>query len=97
MRELFGQQNQNTSGLLHDAWMEKLLVSEIHIEDPVRCLYMAVDPGGGGPGELGVIGIVETISPKYGARLAVIFSHIFSTTNETLACNEPASGQTTMH
>ena len=73
MRELFGQQTANTSGLLADKWIEGLFTSEIHIAETetVRALYMAVDPGGGGPGELGVVGIVETVSAQYGARLAV--------------------------
>lgn len=75
MRELFGQQTANTSGLLAEKWIEGLFTSEIHIAETetVRALYMAVDPGGGGPGELGVVGIVETVSAQYGARLAVCF------------------------
>ena len=71
LRELFGEQSKNTSGLLPEPWIERFLKSEIHIKDPVRALYLAVDPGGGGPGELGIVGIVETLSVEYGARLAV--------------------------
>lgn len=71
MRELMGQQNSETGGLIPVEWMENFHTSSIPVEDRPRAIYLGIDPGGGGPGELGVIGIAETISLEHGPRLAV--------------------------
>lgn len=71
MRELMGQQASDTSGLIPDEWIKTFHNSTVDIKDRPRAIYLGIDPGGGGPGELGVIGIAETLSPEHGARLAV--------------------------
>jgi len=69
-RELMGQAASNSGNLIHDSWIGTLKTRCIDIVVPPRCVYLAIDPGGGGPGELGVIAMVETPTPV-GDRLAV--------------------------
>lgn len=73
MRELMGQQSTENGGLIPISWIDQLHASEIDVQDRPRCIYLGIDPGGGGPGELGVIGLIETLHPEYGTRLAVSF------------------------
>lgn len=73
MRELMGQQASGNGGLLASEWVEAFHASEVLLRDRPRAIYLGIDPGGGGPGELGVVGIVETMSMERGAQLAVGF------------------------
>jgi hypothetical protein len=73
-RELFGIANKNTSNLLPSTHVDLFFNSSIHITEPARVLYLAIDPGGGGPGELGLVGVVDAnvmVGPAGGSRLAV--------------------------
>lgn len=74
LRELFGQASKNTTNLIPTEHSDLFKKSTVHITDPVRALYIGIDPGGGGPGELGVVGIAETFDNQGtipGPRLAV--------------------------
>jgi hypothetical protein len=71
MRELMGQQASDTGGLLPDEWVSNFHDSCVNLEDRPRAIYLGIDPGGGGPGELGIIGIAETMSMQNGPKLAV--------------------------
>lgn len=74
LRELFGQASKNTTNLIPTEHSDLFLKSAVHITSPVRALYIGIDPGGGGPGELGVVGIAETFDLQGsipGPRLAV--------------------------
>jgi hypothetical protein len=78
MRELMGQQAGGNSGLLPQDRIERFHASSIIISDMPRAIYIGIDPGGGGPGELGIVGIAETMSMEYGQKLAVRFFFTFS-------------------
>ena len=73
MRELLGQQSSESGGLIPAIWIERFHTSEMVPEDRPRAIYLGIDPGGGGPGELGVIAVAETMSMQYGPRLVVSF------------------------
>lgn len=60
-RELFGIASKNNTGLLPPAHVEMFFKSSVHISAPVPVLYLAIDPGGGGSGEMGVVGLVDTV------------------------------------
>lgn len=85
VREFFGQQSQNRDQLLLPEWIEKFHSRSVHITDAVRALYMAVDPGGGGPGELGVVAIAETDTAQ-GPKLVVSFSLILFFVGQRMLC-----------
>ena len=74
VRELFGQQTQSKDNLLQDEWIERFYKSSATFEHSVRALYMGVDPGGGGSGQMGVCVIAEVRPSPADARLAVSFS-----------------------
>lgn len=69
-RELMGQSATNSGSVLHEDWIQAFGASSIPLVTQPRCIYLAIDPGGGGPGELGIIAMVETAS-REGTRLAV--------------------------
>lgn len=71
-RELFGVGNKNSNNLLLSEVITKFRESVVEIRNPVRALYLGIDPGGGGPGDLGICGIVETMTES-GSFLAVSF------------------------
>jgi hypothetical protein len=71
-RELYGVGNKASNNLLLSKVIERFRASSVKVVDQVRALYLAIDPGGGGPGDLGIVGIVETNSER-GPRLAVSF------------------------
>jgi hypothetical protein len=69
-RELFGIGNKNTNNLLLTRVIQRFRKSTCRIQRRVRALYLAIDPGGGGPGDLGIVGLAE-INGDEGPRLAV--------------------------
>jgi len=71
-RELMGQSASNAGSVIHDTWIDTFAESSIPIVTAPRCIYLSIDPGGGGPGELGIIAMVET-STVHGTRLTVSF------------------------
>lgn len=86
-RELFGIANKNTSNLLPPSHVDLFFKSSVHITVPARVLYLAIDPGGGGPGELGIVGLVDTMvssGPTAGARLAVSPNALDECTQQSL-------------
>lgn len=86
-RELFGIANKNTSNLLPPTHVDLFFNSSVEVREPARVLYLAIDPGGGGPGELGMVGLVEShvsSGPAAGARLVV-------SSNLRGECTAPAS------
>lgn len=73
-RELFGIASKNNTGLLQPGQVDLFWKSSVHISAPVPVLYLAIDPGGGGSGEMGIIGLVDTViieGTQPGPRLAV--------------------------
>lgn len=75
-RELYGVGNKNTNNLLLTRLVQQFRKSSVKIQRRVRALYLAIDPGGGGPGDLGIVGVAET-NGEQGPRLAVIFNFLF--------------------
>lgn len=70
MRELFGQAAGGSGGLIPDDDIQVLHSNICSIELPPRAIYLGIDPGGGGPGELGIVAMVETMTPE-GPRTVV--------------------------
>lgn len=77
MRELFGQAASGTGGLLPAEYIEQFKNSISALETPPRCIYLGIDPSGGGLGELGVVAMVEDISAR-GMRFVVSTSRMCS-------------------
>lgn len=72
MRELFGQAASGSGGLLPAEYIKQVSESVDALENPPRCIYLAIDPSGGGLGELGVVALVEDWGPK-GMRFVVSY------------------------
>ena len=71
MRELYGVAAGGSGGLIPDSDIEQLRNNISKLNKPARCIYLGIDPGGGGPGDLGIVGMVETITetgPKHMVR-----------------------------
>jgi len=59
MRELMGQRADGSSGRLMENWIKNFSMTREPISMRPRCVYLGIDPGGGGAGELGITGMVE--------------------------------------
>jgi len=71
-RELLGQQASGSTGLIPKERIERFSTSSVIIPlvPNFRCIYLGIDPGGGGPGELGIVGMAELVT-DIGPKLVV--------------------------
>lgn len=60
MREILGQSASGSGGILPQQYIDDFIKSVDTLENPPRCIYLAIDPSGGGTGELGIVGLIET-------------------------------------
>lgn len=73
LRETFGVTTGGNDKIIQAEYITAFFNERVKIDGKPRCIYLAIDPTGGGDSELGVVGIVET-SSEQGAKLAVSLS-----------------------
>lgn len=60
MREILGQSASGQGGILPQQYIDDFIKSVDTLENAPRCIYLAIDPAGGGTGEMGIVALVET-------------------------------------
>lgn len=71
LRETFGVTTSGTNRLIPDQFVNQFFKSMIEVDPQPRCIYMGIDPSGGGDSEMGVAAIVESFTQKDFMKLAV--------------------------
>jgi len=71
-RELLGQTADDSTGLLPPERIQRFLSRRIKlpVNPNIACVYLAIDPGGGGPGKMGIVAMVS-VHTEYGDGLVV--------------------------
>jgi len=73
MRELFGQAASGAGGLFPQEYIDRFTNAVDSLDVAPRCIYLGIDPSGGGIGEMGVVAMIETAGPN-GMRFMVSMS-----------------------
>jgi len=69
-QELFGITQTYSKGLVPPELIEDLSKNIEDLRHPARCVYLGIDPGGGGDGKLGIVGVAEQLT-EYGQIFTV--------------------------
>jgi hypothetical protein len=85
LRETFGVTTSSIERVVPAQYVERFFSNTIDIDDHPRCIYMAIDPSGGGDSEMGVVAICESFTMQSFMKLAVGFKRL-------LDSNRTASG-----
>lgn len=73
LRELFGQAAGGSSGLLSQEGIDQLHSHFVDLDHKAQCIYLSIDPGGGGDGRMGLTAMVDA-NTIHGPRVVVIFT-----------------------
>lgn len=75
MRELRGvPTDANRELLMRDVRERFRNAPPLQIKQAPRAIYLGIDPGGGGPGEMGIVATIESIS-EHGRPVTVVSLH----------------------
>lgn len=78
LRETFGVTTSGGNRLIPDQYISQFFAKVIEVDPQPRCIYMGIDPSGGGDSEMGVVAIVESFTAKDFMKLAVSQNSRFS-------------------
>lgn len=81
--ELLGMDTSERGSIIPSKDIEAFQSNVIKMDKPPRCVYLSIDPGGGGKNsEMGIIIAAEVVGP-YGVKIAVSYFFSYFTVSET--------------
>jgi hypothetical protein len=71
LRETFGVTTSSIERIIPAQYVERFFSRRVDVDDKPRCIYMAIDPSGGGDSEMGVVAICESFTMQMHMNLTV--------------------------